>query len=219
MLRIRRTNVLQRIRFHLVLAVLLLFGSPQLHAQTPQPFSADFVTTTAQAQKMAGKWYVAMPKMRMDITSMPQQGSAGGGSMSMIIDSTTQTSYMLMPQQQMYMEFHADRQDNSTTPELRDMLHFKGGSDPCANDPDKTCKKIGKETVKGRSCDKWEVTDKGSRKSTLWMDQKLHFPIKFQSNDGMLLELSNIKEGAPDPALFVIPPGYKLFDPSALQKP
>jgi len=203
-----------RTHFALVLAVLLLLGMTQLYAQTPQPFSADFVTTTPQAQKMAGKWYVAMPKMRLDITSMPQQGPAGGA-MSMIADTATQTVYMLIPQQQMYMEF---RGDNQQSPELRDMLHFKGGSDPCANDPEKTCKKLGTETVNGRSCDKWEITDKNSKKSTTWLDQKLHFPVKFQGSDGTMMELSNIKEGAPDPALFIIPAGYKAFDPSAVGK-
>ena len=207
--------MLQRIRFLLVL-FLFLFGLTQLHAQAPQPFSADFVTTTAQSGKIAGKWYVAMPKMRLDVTSMPQQQAGPfGGTMSMISDTATQTTYMLMPQQQMYMEFHGDRQQS---PGLHEMLHFKGGSDPCANDPEKTCKKLGTETVNGRSCDKWEITDKNSRKGTAWLDQKLRFPVKVQGNDGTLMELSNIKEGAPDPAVFAIPPGYKAFDPSAYGK-
>jgi hypothetical protein len=60
----------------LAVAVLLPFGLTQIRAQAPQPFSADFVTTAAQGKKMAGKWYVAMPKMPMDITSMPQQSQA-----------------------------------------------------------------------------------------------------------------------------------------------
>jgi hypothetical protein len=51
---------------------------------------------------MTGKLYVAMPKMRVDTNS------AGAG-MIMIIDATTKTSYMLMPQQHMYMEFQADQ--------------------------------------------------------------------------------------------------------------
>src|SRR5262249_43413665 len=160
-------------------------------------------------EKMTGKWYVDMPRMRMDmITPMPQGQGGGmfGGNMSMIVDSTTQTTYMLMPQRQMYMEFHGERQ-NSMSPSLRDMLHMKAGTDPCSSNPETTCKKLGTETVNGRSCDKWEVTHKQGNKSTVWVDQKLHFPIKMQSSQGYAMEFSNIKEGAQDPSLFKVPAG------------
>ena len=63
---------------------------------------------------------------------------------------------------------------------------------------------------------KWEVVSKNSRKSTMWIDQKIHFPIKAQNADGTVTEFSNIKEGAQDAALFKVPSGYKPFDPAAL---
>jgi hypothetical protein len=110
----------------------------------------------------------------------------------------------------MYMEFPTDANSPLTqrTPKWQD---FKG--DPCTfgNRQDATCKKVGTETVNGRSCDKWEITDKNGKKETLWIDQKLHFPIK--STDGQVTtEFTNIKEGAQDASLFKVPAGYRKFD-------
>lgn len=67
------------------------------------------------------------------------------------------------------------------------------------------------------SGDSWEVTEKSGKKETLWMDQKLHFPIKIVSSDGMTSEFTNIKEGLQDPSLFEVPPGYHKFDASMMR--
>ena len=100
-------------------------------------------------------------------------------------------------------------------PKLQDLK-----SDPCAGNQDVTCKKVGTETVNGRSCDKWEATKKDGQKDTFWIDQKLRFPIKTQTGN-VTTEFTNIKEGAPDPALFKVPAGYRKLDAGAFggQKP
>jgi hypothetical protein len=67
---------------------------------------------------------------------------------------------------------------------------------PCANQSELTCKKIGVEEVSGRTCDHWEITHKDGTVSNVWIDQKLHFPIKTVSQNSTLL-LTNIKEGEP----------------------
>src|SRR5215469_13222928 len=69
----------------------------------PQPFSADFSVKTKNGSTMGGKWFFSPPKMRMDMTQMPESAAKSplGGNMSMIIDGSTQTSYMLMPAMQM----------------------------------------------------------------------------------------------------------------------
>ena len=82
---------------------------------------------------------------------------------------------------------------------------------PCASQPDVTCKKIGVEEVSGRTCGHWEVTDKQGRVSNLWIDQKLHFPVKATTKDSTML-LTNIKEGQPDASLFQIPSGFQKLD-------
>jgi hypothetical protein len=180
-------------------------------AQMPQPFSADMSTTSSNGNaNMKGKVFMSLPKMRMDISD-PGQGQ--GGKMSLIMDGDNKMAYMLMPDVHMYMEFPADAKSPMTQhmPNLQD---FK--SDPCAGRPDVSCKKVGTETVNGRSCDKWEATDKTGKKETFWIDQTLHFPIKSQTAGGITTEFTNIKEGAQDAALFKVPAGYRKFDASAM---
>jgi hypothetical protein len=55
------------------------------------------------------------------------------------------------------------------------------------------------------------VTDKKGRVTNLWIDEKLHLPIKVVTQDATML-LSNIKEGEPDASLFVIPAGFHKID-------
>lgn len=188
-------------------------------AQMPQPFSADMSSTSANGNvNMKGKAFFSLPKMRMDMADNGQrQGGPFGGKMSMIVDGDAKVAYMLMPEAQMYMEFPVDAK-NPMMQRMPKVEDYKG--DPCAGREGATCKKVGTETVNGRSCDKWEATRKDGQKETFWIDQKLHFPIKSQTAGGITTEFTNIKEGAQDPALFKVPAGYRKFDASAMgQRP
>ncbi len=206
----------QRLSIKLALCALVLLAIPAV-AQMPQPFSADMSTTSANGNaNLKGKFFFSPPKIRMDMTSLPnQRPNAGpfGGNMSMIVDGDAKTSYMLMNDQHMYMEFPA----NSSNPMAQRMPRLEDfKSDPCANREGYTCKKAGTETVNGRTCDKWEATNKAGDKDTLWIDQKLHFPIKSVTSSGMTTEFTNIKEGPQDASLFKVPAGYNKFDPGMM---
>ena len=96
-------------------------------------------------------------------------------------------------------------------PKVQDFLN--SGGDPCTGHEGATCKKVGTESIDGRSCDKWEMTEKGGKVETFWMDQKLHFPIKLISGD-VTAVYTNIKEGPQDASLFNIPAGFKKLDMS-----
>lgn len=211
----------QNLFARLAVCILLLMAVSAAFAyQMPQPFSADMSTTSANGNlNMSGKMYISLPKMRLDMTNAGQQKSSGpmGGKMSMIVDGTAKTMYMLMTEQHMYMEFPTDQNSPMTQrmPKFSDMLK---GSDPCAGREGATCKKVGTESISGRSCDKWEVTEKSGKTETLWMDQKLHFPIKVISGDITTL-YSNIKEGPQDASLFKIPDGYTKMDMGGMQRP
>lgn len=199
----------------LFLAVSAAFGY-----QMPQPFSADTSTTSANGNlNMSGKMYISMPRMRMDMNNAGNGKAAGpfGGKMSIIVDATAKTMYMLMPEQHMYMEFPMDQNSPMTQrmPKFSDM--FKSG-DPCSAREGATCKKLGTETVNGRSCDKWEITEKSGKTETLWMDQKLHFPIKSIGGD-ITTQYTNIKEGAQDASLFKIPDDYRKMDMGSMGRP
>ncbi|HET9283583.1 MAG TPA: DUF4412 domain-containing protein [Candidatus Angelobacter sp.] len=207
----------QRFFARLAICTLIFLAVPAAYAfQAPQPFSADFSTTSSNGNMhMTGKFYFSLPKMRMDMADTGQHQNAGpfGGKMSMIVDGANKTAYMLMTDQQMYMEFPVD-QNNPFSQRMPKFQSFAG--DPCSVNEGSTCKKLGTETLNGRTCDKWEMTEKNGEKETLWIDQKLHFPIKSQSDKGMTSEFTNIKEGAQDAALFKVPAGYRKFDASMM---
>lgn len=201
-------------------ACVLVLWSVSALAQMPEPFSADMSSTSANGNvNMKAKVFISLPKMRFDMSDTAQRQNSGpfGGKMNMIVDGTSNMAYILMPDAQMYMEFAPDAK-NPMMQRMPNMQDFK--NDPCAGRQEASCKKVGTETVNGRSCDKWEATDKTGNKETLWIDQKLHFPIKSQTAGGMTTEFTNIKEGAQDPALFKVPAGYRKFDASAMgQRP
>ena len=208
----------QRVSVGFAACVLVLWSVSAL-AQMPQPFSADMSSTSANGNvNMKAKVFISLPKMRFDMSDpAPRQNGPFGGKMNMIVDGDSNTAYMLMPDAQMYMEFVADAK-NPMMQRMPNLQDFK--NDPCAGRQGASCKKVGTETVNGRSCDKWEATDKTGNKETLWIDQTLHFPIKSQTAGGMTTEFTNIKEGAQDPALFKVPAGYRKFDASAMgQRP
>ncbi len=119
---------------------------------------------------------------------------------------------MLMVEQKMYIEHKAGQmQGRGPGSNFTQELHPYDPENPCANQPDITCKKIGVETVSGRTCDHWEITDKKGQVSNLWVDQKLHFPIKATTSDSSIL-LSNMKEGEPEASLFQVPSDYRKMD-------
>jgi len=193
----------------LLFSALLLAGYSAL-AQVPQitPFSADMQVSTMQAgpaaRDMSGKLYVSQQAMRMDMS--------GEGPRQAIIINTfaTKTVDILMPQQQMYMEHKAGDNPLHRGPNPSD-VHPYDPKNPCASDPSTTCKNLGTETVNGRSCDHWQITHKDGNVSDVWIDNKLHFPIKTVS-EGTTWQLTNIKEGPQDASLFQIPAGYHKMD-------
>lgn len=185
-------------------------------AQVPQftPFSADMQITSTGARgpaDMNGKLYVGSGHMRMDMEMQGQQSAV-------ITDFATQTVDILMIQPKMYMEHNMGQMQRRGPGSTTADLHPYDPENPCASQPDITCKKIGEEVVSGRTCEHWEITDKNGRVSNVWIDPKLHFPVKATTQDGSIL-LSNIKEGQPDAGLFQIPAGFTKMDMGGMMGP
>src|SRR5262249_53042379 len=80
------------------------------------------------------------------------------GKVSMIIDPSTKNAIMLMPQHQVYMEIPAG--SSHQIEGMQRLRNVSQGGNPCAGETGTTCKKVGSETVNGRSCDKWEITER-----------------------------------------------------------
>jgi hypothetical protein len=192
------------------LVVLFVAG---LAAQVPHltPFSADMEMTSTRAQEqhdMNGKMYVTQAAMRMDMQGERQ--------VAVITHFANHTVDMVMPQRQMYMEFKAGENPMHRGPNASDMKPYDP-KNPCAGDPDLTCKEIGPETVNGRTTDHWQITHKDGTVSNVWIDQTLHFPVKSATEDSTW-QLTNIKEGEPSASLFEIPAGYQKMDMGGMMR-
>jgi hypothetical protein len=174
------------------------------------PFSADMSYSSVAkgsrpAHDMDGKMYFGHDHMRMEM-----QGGPHGQSV-ILTDFKSQTTDIILPEQQMYMEHKMDETAGRRQGMMPSVKPFQDPSNPCANEEGWTCKNLGTEQVNGRPCDHWQITDKNGKVNNTWIDQKLHFPIKSVSDDGTW-ELTNIKDGEPEASLFEIPAGYKKMD-------
>jgi hypothetical protein len=192
--------------------VLLMVAMASAQVPSMNPFTADMhISSPRSSQDMDGKIYIGSGHMRMNMEN-------AGRETAIITDFATQTVDILMPQQQIYMEHKADEAAAHGPGNMGQDLQPYDPENPCANHPNLSCKKIGVEDVGGRPCDHWEITHKDGRAANVWIDQKLHFPLKAISKDSTLL-LSNISEGEPDPALFQIPSEFKKIDLGGMLPP
>ncbi len=190
----------------LAIAILIACASCLAFAQIPgaTPFSADMAMKMKDGKNMTGKVYVGGGKMR-------QEFNADGHDVIQIIDMQRKVSDMLMPQQKMYMEMAYGQMQQHRGPKMPDLKSFDPNN-PCAQSENMTCERVGTETVNGRSTEKWLFKDKKTGETTTtWIDRKIMYPIRTMNN-GMQMDLTNVKEGMPDASLFQIPPGYRKLD-------
>jgi hypothetical protein len=190
-----------------VFAVLLLSVTAVLaQVDAPQPFSADFSATPKNQQTVTGKFFVSLPNSRMDM-------SVRGQKVSMITNGGAKISYMVMHTQRMYMVVKPG-QSSPMGPSLPEMETSFDPKNPCAGarHSGATCKDLGPDTLNGRSSEKWLITNKDGATTTVWVDNKLHFPIKSQTSDGSTFELSNFQEGSQPASLFDPPADYRKID-------
>ena len=149
-------------------------------------FSADMVSTARQGSFPA-KLYVSGDKSRME---MP-----GAISISRMDKKVT---WMLMPEQKMYMEQPIDTRAAAGTQEKVDGEIER--------------KAEGAEVVSGRNTTKYRVTfeSNGKHESMFqWIDGSVNIPVKTAAIDGSWsTEFRNIRTGPQDGALFEIPAGY-----------
>lgn len=77
---------------------------------------------------------------------------------------------------------------------------------------------VGKETVNGRSTEKWELTakaaDGNSMVSYQWYDPEINMNIREEGGGGYTRDIMNIKVGPQPKKLFEVPAGYTEIDMS-----
>ena len=187
--------------------VALLILANFAFAQTE--FSAD-VVNNERGDKGPTKVYFGKDKMRFD--AKDDSEARGGG--AVIFDLSKESWTVLMAKQHVYMEMPSKMMEN------RGMFaFFKSGDveNTCSDwlklerNKGGTCHKVGSETVNGRNTVKYEGTNASGETSSVWLDSKLRFPVKWQGkNNGG--EMRNIQEGPQPASLFEIPAGYTKMD-------
>ena len=178
-----------------------------------QQFSADMVDLRPEGRPNKTKIYVNNDKMRLE-----SQSAEGGEGVVMIWDEANKTRYMLMPSRRMYMDyspmmaskmpmymFWHPSDINNACPEWQKMM------EQMKKDRWGTCRKVGSDTVNGRSAVKYEGTNSEGKSGEVWIDSKLHWLSKVQGQDGGM-ELRNIQESSQPNSLFEVPAGYQKFD-------
>ena len=169
-----------------------------------QQFSADMVTSGGHEGK-PGKIYVSGDKVRMD-----------NGHGAMIADGKADKTYVLMPEQKMYMDMPAKGG------QMTQIFMPVDVQNPCpqwqkimSKDKDNaitSCKRVGEEQVNGRNAVKYQATGNDGKVHYAWLDTKLRFLVKTQDPDGNGMQLQNIKEGTQAASLFELPSDYRKFD-------
>ena len=192
-------------------AFLMLVVAALAVAQTSPEFSADMQMKTKGEEAFNGKIYFAGGKIRTDMNTEGQE-------MRHITDVNAQRAYTIMVGQNMYMEHDLKSANPMTargprTPELRKL----DLNNPCAG-TEYSCKRVGAESVNGRSTVKWEFSLKGKHEMFMWVDQKIPMAIRTLLADGSQIDLLNLKEGRQDPTLFQIPSGYQKLDMGNLMR-
>jgi hypothetical protein len=163
-----------------LLALCSITTIPAIAAQAPVEFSAEIIQTVPQQGSRQGRIYVGNDQVRTEMT-------VDGRTMIQIFDMAHQTAYMLDPEKKSYMERKAGPGE---------MMPGGGASpkdaNPCSGMQNLACKKIGVETVNGRTTEKWELENTAqaqSGKMTVWLDQVRHIPVRQILPDGSSMEM------------------------------
>ena len=173
----------------LVAAFILVLTGSSIAAE----FSADLLLKQA-GETITGKVYVKGDKTRQEYVQR-------GEKQVMIFRFDKELMWVLMPSEKIYMEMSSQERaayDPRLDQKIGDMAVQKN---------------LGKETVNGYVCDKYQYSynDKSMGTVTQWVAKKLNYPIKseYKSPSGyMLTEYKNIKEGPVANSLFEIPGDY-----------
>ena len=166
-----------------------LAGLLSAEASFARDFSADVVLKSKEGAH-AGKMFISDTKTRMEMAdsvmiSRPDKGVA----------------WVLIPQQNMYMESPLQPQDIIVTEE---------------KSPGEVSRKfIATEMIDGRPADKYKVVyASGNRNEAVfvWLLKDIKFPVKTAAKNGSWsTEYKNINTAKQEPKLFEIPSGYKKF--------
>jgi hypothetical protein len=201
------------------LAFAAALGLAVLHFSAPaqaQQFSADLTRTDAAGmdRRPAGKLNVSNNKVRIETSDVP------GGFFLVLGDADT--AYFVRPAQKIFM-------DAKQSSQLTQVFVAVDPDDPCtrwqlmakiagaaSQGTEWHCERIGDGTADERRAVKYRAISPRNLRYLAWIDPQLHFPLRWQSEDGAVVGLVNIQEAPQPEDLFAVPAGYRKFDPQQL---
>jgi len=150
--------------------------------------SADYVILEESGKEITNaKIFIKGDRIRQEMVM------EAGRKQIIIIRPDKRVMWMVMPKEHIYMEMPLRENDKKF--------------EKWTLDKEKKAKYLGKETVSGLSCKKYEMTEKGE-KTFLWISEKSPFPVKIKHKNGSMV-YQNVKQGKVPDSLFEIPSGYK----------
>ena len=175
-----------------VVAVVLVLSGSSIAAE----FSADLLVKQG-GETMTGKAYVKGDKTRQEFVQEGQKQIT-------IMRYDKGVTWVLMPAEKIYMEMSSQESaayDPQSDPNIKNKAEIK---------------LLGKETVNGYVCDKYQYSYHDTSMGTLfqWVSKKLGYPIKTEVKSAswyMLMEYKNIKEENVQNSLFEVPGDYMLM--------
>jgi len=136
-------------------------------------------------------------KYRMDVSQEDER-------MSLIVDSESDWSWLLMPEKRMCSYFRRDDPENISSDPFLGLrfLESKHGKNL-----------VGRADVSGYECDEYQIMESGRALMTFWESKDLGFPLKLVEHLTLetVTELSDIIEGEIDDTLFAIPDDYTIL--------
>ncbi len=196
--------------FSLVIAFVLSAPS------SAQEFAADMISHSPDGKVTKSKLYLTSDKERFD--SMVEIKPGTSIETHMIIDRRAKLIYLVEPQQKMILVNHvlqvaskASGNGSSSADPCKELMRT---INPTVAKQQFACKQVGRETVNGRSAEKWQMDSKwmGGGPAYLWVDSQIKTAIKWTMPDGSSGELQNIRVGAQAASLFVLPADYRKQD-------
>ena len=192
----RKVFVRKKLSGCFVLTALLLGLAACSGGGRIEEYSARQVYRNPNGQEGTNKIFVSRDKIRMEMRS-PE----GEDSMVMIFRKDKEVAWTLFPEEKFYFENKLDEAKlQKAFGEIQD---------------DVKKEELGTETVSGLKCRKMRVETTSSimgrqikTTSTVWVSDRVDFPVKVQGEDGGVMEMRDIKSGRQPSDLFEIPAGY-----------
>jgi hypothetical protein len=78
------------------------------------------------------------------------------------------------------------------------------------------CERVGDDRVDGLDTIKYQAVSPQGRRYVSWINPQLRFSVRLETEDGGVVGLVNIREAPQPESLFIVPAGYRKFDPQHL---